>query len=632
MEDGPKYRVEIPNDRYYKELIACQSGCPVHTDSRAYVQAIARGEFETAYLIARAPNPLASICGRICGAPCEAACRRGKIDAPVAIRPLKRVVTELYGPESGVHTRTELLDWIANSPQATENIDREDIRQLRDELRNRVRYPLKPFPSVAIIGSGPAGLAAAHDLAVFGVKSIVYEREKVAGGMLAVGIPDYRLPPHLIQTEIDVIRSLGVEFVTGVEVGKDTTIDNLLGTHAAVIVAVGAKVPRPLRVPGGDAKGVIGGVDFLRSVALGEQTDIGRRVVVIGGGNVAYDAARTAVRRVYVERDATRLARKVAEPNAEVHLACLEKLEEMLADQVEILEGEEEGVIRHNGYGPAEVLTGPDGRVTGIKLVRVISLWDENRRFSPKYDVNDSRVIECDTILVCIGQSVDWGLLEGIEGLAKDQRGNIPCDAETGRTANRKIYLAGDAAYGPKLAIHAVAAGKKVARQVALDLGHAVPLKTRTESSHTPCEHYYREAGFERLTRQTPPAHSVAERLRSTQSPVERTFSLEDARDQGHRCLSCDVNTVFDSSLCILCGGCVDVCPEDCLKIVSIAKLDRTPEIQRLVDELGDQAAETSAILKDEDRCIRCALCAERCPTGSITMEKFTFREVYEHG
>lgn len=632
MEDEPRYRASIPDDSYYKELIACQSGCPVHTDSRAYVQAIAREEFEKAYLIARAPNPLASICGRICGAPCEAACRRGKIDAPVAIRPLKRVVTELYGPESGVHTRTELLEWIVRSDPETENVDREDIRQLRDELLNRLKNPPKSQHSVAIIGSGPGGLAAAHDLAIFGIKSVVYERERVAGGMLAVGIPDYRLPPHLIQTEIDVIRSLGVEVVPGVEVGKDTTVENLLGTHAAVIVAVGAKIPRPLRVPGGDAKGVIGGVDFLRSVALGEASGIGKRIVVIGGGNVAYDAARTAVRRVYVERDATRLARQVAEPGAEVHLACLEELHEMLADQVEILEGEEEGVIRHNGWGPAEVITDSENRVKGIKLLKVLSLRDASGRFNPTYDTNQVKVIECDTILVCIGQSVDWSLLDGIEGLQKDARGNIPCDAENGRTANRRVYIAGDAAYGPKLAIHAVASGKKVARAVALDLGYAVPLKTRTESSHTPCGNYYREAGYERLQREAPPAHSVAERLRSVQSPVERTFSLDDARQQGHRCLSCDVNTVFDSSLCILCGGCVDVCPEDCLKIIPITKLERTPEIGRLVDELGGEADQTSVILKDEDRCIRCALCAERCPTGAVTMEQFRFREVYENG
>jgi ferredoxin len=262
----------------------------------------------------------------------------------------------------------------------------------------------------------------------------------------------------------------------------------------------------------------------------------------------------------------------------------------------------------------------------------VLSLWDESGKFSPKYDTNNVRTIECDTILVCIGQSVNWTLLDGTEGLVKDARGNIPCDAESGRTANPKVYIAGDAAYGPKLAIHAIASGKKIARQVALDLGHAVPLKSDTVSTHTPCEQYYREAGYERLGRQAPPAHTVAERLRSIQSPVERTFSLDDARSQAHRCLSCDVNTVFDSSLCILCGGCVDVCPEDCLKIIPVTKLAQTPEIAALVRELGDEAENTSSIIKDEDRCIRCALCAERCPTNAVTMERFSFREVYRHG
>lgn len=625
-----RYSAEIADADYYKRLIGCQSGCPVHTDSRGYVQAIARGEPEKAYLIARAPNPLASICGRICGAPCEANCRRGNIDAPVAIRALKRVVCEQYGPESGVHAREELPKWIVSQEPTTENVDREDIRQFKDQLKARLANPASDSRTIGIIGSGPAGLAAAHDLAILGFPSVVYEREPVAGGMLAVGIPEYRLPRALISGEIDVIRALGVKFETGVQIGKDISIDELMSRHEKVIVAIGAKIPRPLPIPGGNAKGVLGGIDFLRDVALGETTGIGNRVLVIGGGNVAYDAARTAVRRVYIERDVTPQARKLAGIGAEIHLACLESLDQMLADQVEILEGEEEGVIRHNGIGPAEVLTDENGHVKAVKFLRVVSLWDENGRFSPQYDTSDETIIECDTVLVCIGQSVDWSFLKGVDGLDFDERGNLKNDPATGRTSHDDIFLAGDAAYGPRLAIDAIASGKRIARVVATKMGAQIPLETQTSCDHEPIADYYRREGFERLARQESPAQDVTERVGAMHVQVERTFSEDDAHEQAMRCLSCNVNTVFDSSRCVLCGGCVDVCPEDCLKIIPITKLERNEEIDTLVRELGDEAGETSVILKDEDRCIRCALCAERCPNDAITMELFSFQENYQ--
>ncbi|MEW6775069.1 MAG: FAD-dependent oxidoreductase [Bdellovibrionota bacterium] len=517
-----------------------------------------------------------------------------------------------------------------------DNPDREDVRHLRRQIYERLQSPPPDSPSVGIVGSGPAGLAAAHDLALLGIKSFVYERETLAGGMLAVGIPEYRLPRQIIQAEIDVIRSLGAEFITGIEIGKDITISQLLERHAAVIVAIGAKLSRPLRVPGGDAAGIYGGIDFLRAIALGQATGLGKKILVIGGGNVAYDAARTALRKavpaepaglVRIEKDVTRLARRMGERGAEVHLACLESLTEMPADLVEITEGEEEGVLRHNGIGPAEVLKDSAGRVRAVRFLRVTSLWDENRRFSPKFDPNDVTEIECDTVLVCIGQAVNWNLFDGVPGLSKDSRGNIPADLETGKTAHEKIFIAGDAAYGPKLAIHAVASGKKIARSVAASLGVSVPQPAGRQCGHTVVENYYRETGFERLWRSPPPVHEVSERLRSVRSPVERTYSLADAQRQAHRCLSCNVNTVFDSSLCILCGGCVDVCPEDCLKIVPLSKLLPTEELNRLARETGDSAENTSAIIKDEDRCIRCALCAERCPAKAITMESFHFQE-----
>ena len=296
---------EVPDEAYWRRQIRCQYACPVNTDARGYVRAIAEGDFERAYLIARGPNPLASICGRVCGAPCEAACRRGAIDQPVSIRALKRFVTDRFGPESFTRETLKPIELLRKvlgfSPR--ECGSREELQSLKSVLDG-----IKPIRSsgkkVAIIGSGPAGLAAAHDLALLGHRPVVYEMEPVPAGMLAVGIPEYRLPRELIRAEVEVIRALGVEFICDTQVGKDVTLVDLRKTHAATIIAVGAKRSRTVPVPGGEGRGVLGGVEFLRDVSLrhcgpgSTLLQLGQRVVVVGGGNVAYDVSRTVIRQV----------------------------------------------------------------------------------------------------------------------------------------------------------------------------------------------------------------------------------------------------------------------------------------------------------------------------------------------
>jgi NADPH-dependent glutamate synthase beta subunit-like oxidoreductase len=611
-----RFTAAVPDAEYWRRQIKCQYACPVHTDARGYVRAIAAGEYEAAYLIARGPNPLASMCGRVCGAPCEAACRRGSIDQPIAIRALKRFVSDQFAGR-------------ARDPQSYPQGECDGLEEMATLARFlAARDYRKPQGlRVAIIGSGPAGLAAGHDLALMGMAPVIFEAEPRPAGMLYTGIPAYRLPRDLIDAEIELIRSLGVEFRCGVKIGRDIDFAALRSEFQAVIIAVGAKRARMLALPGADAEGIYGGIDFLRAVSLGERLPIGRRVVVIGGGNVAFDVSRSAVRHTdddpervvdrQTEADISRLAMR-QDAVREVHLACLESREEMPADEVEIVEGEEEGIIRHNRVGPKEFLFREEnGRkiVTGVRFRRVLSVFDANRRFAPVYDDHATEDVLADTVLLSVGQMPDLSFL--------GDAARLQLNAETLETEMPGVFAAGDVAYGARLMIDAIASGKKAARSVYRYLtGKEVGIDET--QLHFEIEDYRREAGYEGRRRAHIPVTPARERLADPLRLVETGYTEVQAVSEAGRCLDCGVNTIFDGEKCILCGGCVDVCPTLCLKLVGIEQLERTPEVEALL-AAGAADPIDSAILKDEDRCIRCALCAQRCPTHAITMERFQF-------
>jgi len=617
-----RFTATVPNEEYWRRQIKCQFACPVHTDARGYVRAIAAGDYEAAYLIARGPNPLASICGRVCGAPCEAACRRGSIDQPIAIRALKRFVSDQH---SG-HLRAPG----EFSEGACDGL--EEMTNLARFLASR-EYQRPDGFRVAIIGSGPAGLAAAHDLALMGMAPTIFEAEPRPAGMLYTGIPAYRLPRDLIDAEIELIRSLGVEFRCGVKIGRDVDFEALRRDFKAVIIAVGAKRARMLQLPGSDAQGIFGGVDFLRAMSLGEKLPIGRRVVVIGGGNVAFDVSRSAVR--YANDDSERLVARQTETDIsrvalrqeavrEVHLACLESREEMPADEVEIVEGEEEGIIRHNRLGPKEFLFRDENGqkvVAGVRFRRVLSVFDANRRFAPVYDDSETVDVEADTVLLSVGQMADLSFLGDVS--------RLQVDPETGATATLGVFAAGDVAYGARLMIDAIASGKKAARGVYRFLTGR-EIRQQETQLHVEIEDYQREAGYEGRRRAHIPVASAQERLADPKRLVETGYTEVQAAGEAGRCLDCGVNTIFDGEKCILCGGCVDVCPTLCLKLVGLEQLAPSPEIAALLAASGAGSGD-SAILKDEDRCIRCALCAQRCPTHAITMERFLFRQEWTY-
>jgi NADPH-dependent glutamate synthase beta subunit-like oxidoreductase len=624
--------VDVPAEGYHRGLISCQAACPVHTDARGYVRAIAEGRFEEAYLIARGPNPFASICGRICGAPCEAACRRGKVprvdadgkfvarDRPIAIRALKRFACEQAGPD--VRPADEVWARVQSYVPPV-SADAEELAAL---LQSSIAGEFKRASGerVAIIGAGPAGLSAAHDLALMGFRPVVFESEPVPAGMLAVGVPAYRLPRELIAREIAVIERLGVEIRCRVTIGRDESFASLREEYAAVIIAVGAKSSRGLGLPGELGPRVYGGVDLLRAVALNEPLDVGSEVVIVGGGNVAYDVARTVLRQIAY--DTARTAARLP-GTGRVHLVSLETLEEMPADTLEILEGDEEGIVRHNGWGPVEIERDESGRVRGVTFRRCERVYDANRRFAPVFNDQVRQTVTCDTVLLAVGQAPNLKFLEdGGADIEQFRPGWPKVDPATLASTAGGVFVAGDLAHGTRLLIDAVASGKAVARSFYKYLtGRAISMEAVT--AHIPLERYRRERGYEAIRRVAIPVVTPEERFQDPDHVVEIGYTAAEAMREASRCLDCGVTPVFDGNRCVLCGGCVDVCPTECLKLVPLSELGMTDELRSAIaGTIGSDAdlKLNSAILKDEDRCIRCALCEQRCPAAAITMERTT--------
>ncbi|MCY2925407.1 MAG: FAD-dependent oxidoreductase [Planctomycetota bacterium] len=354
-------KLPSPQDLMEREWAPCRHNCPVHADVRAYIELAARGQWQAAIDVIRERLPFASVCGRICHHPCEANCRRKGVDEAVAIREVKRFVTETQGAAGAT-----------------------------------VRKAAQTKAKVAIVGAGPAGLAAALELAKMGYRPTVLEKSPVAGGIPATAIPTYRLPRKVLQQDIDWICAHGVTVQTGVEVGKDKTIDALLKEgFAAVLVATGLARSRMLPMPGADHKMVYPVLDFLQKAAFAQPVTVGKDVLVIGGGNVAMDAARTAARM----------------GAARVRAVCLENEQEMPAWSWEQEEAREEGVSFIHRRGPVEVVV-KDGQIAGLKTRKVTRVFDEGRRFSPQYDDADVNVIQCATIIVALGQMADMGFTQ----------------------------------------------------------------------------------------------------------------------------------------------------------------------------------------------------------------------------
>ena len=589
----------VPDAQWLWENEPCRAACPVHTDAGAYVTAIAEGRFEDAYLIARAPNPFPSVCGRVCAAPCERACRRGSVDAPIAIRALKRFVAERFGVESFAASSV----WhTAHGP-----------------------VPDATGEHIGVIGGGPAGLAAACDLRLAGHSVTIYEAQDRLGGMMVLGIPEYRLPRALIAREIEAILELGIDVETSTRVGDTIALDALLARHPALFLAVGTGRARDLDLPGHELDGVLRAVEYLLNVNQGFHVQLGERVVVIGGGNVAFDAARTALRAAATHGpppepvtmaatsaedarramtttlDVARAARRAGV--VDVTIIALESPDEIPADPEEIDEAEREGIRIVYRRGP-HAFIGANGHVTALETVAVVSVFDEHGRFAPVFDAAAVESVPADTVILAVGQAADVTFLGALE-LARTGAGGVQIDEHTLCTSHPQIWAGGDVAKGPRNLIDAIADGQRAAASIHAALtggeiatGHEVRVELRSGFRRL-------DSDYDAIARRPIPATPTDRRVGFGE--VETGFDEHDARLEGLRCLRCFDNVMLSPELCILCGLCVDVCPPGCITIVR-------------ADRISAGTDQQSVLLLDEDTCIRCGLCVNRCPPGALSM------------
>jgi formate dehydrogenase (NADP+) beta subunit len=608
----------------------CMMACPAQTNAGRYVALIADRKFEEAYRYARDPNPMASICGRVCAHPCETACRRGAIDKPISIRALKRFLTERYGPESR--------------------------HPIEPQRRISEKLPYK----VAIIGAGPVGLSAAHDLALMGYSVTIFDAAPIAGGMLCLGIPEYRLPRNVVEAQVREILDLGdITLKLNHAAGRDFTVSGLRREgFDAVVIAVGAHRSRDLSIPGVEMDGVLKGIDFLLNSNLGYRFSIGKRVVVIGGGNVAMDVARSAAREVLKQHATEPVESVPSEENIaavathemmdislsalrmgarEVNIVCLEQRHEMPAALEEIEEAEAEGVVVHAGFGPKQVI-GRNGRVTGLETIKTKWVFDSSGRFNPAFYDNSESTIECDTVILAIGQTTKLDFLTPEDAVQVSARGLIVADPKTLATRAPGIFAGGDCVFGPRLIIDSVGDGKRIA--IGIDEYLRGARYPDPDIEVEVLDRHQMFPDFMEFSRQPVPMLPLERRTGVTE--VEIGYDEEAAVREARRCLRCWINTVFegneeDGSRCVLCGGCVDVCPENCISLVPLEHVEFRPETTEHIRnnaglyavELDEVAADElglitgSAMLKDETKCIRCGLCAARCPVDVITMEAY---------
>lgn len=590
----PLYDVVIPDLDYFIRQIDCRDGCPVNTDPRGYMIALHAGNLLEGYKIARGPNPFASICGMICGAPCELTCRRDRVDKTLTIRAQKRYLDEWFGLDKEAHVKSLEMSYARGST--------------------------KPKPNglkVACIGAGVASLTAAHDLLRLGYAVDVFEMMRMPGGMLTYGVPTYRLKNEIALNEIFAIEYLGAKIYYNMKVGRDITLTELQQKYDAVFIGIGLWKSRDLPIPGADAPDIIRGIEYLRVRCAEEEWKIKDRMVVVGGGNVAFDVARTSVRN----------------GAKQVTMVCLESRDEQTADEFEIEDGLEEGIEIINRVAPIAVERDAEGQITGLRVQRISSLFDYNGRFAPKMVPDSQFVIPCNTIALAIGQAMDMSFLSGWD--KRDQlqidRGIIKTERGTCRTSVKGIYAGGDAAFGAALFITGIRHGQEAARAIDSDLIGTNPYQEYsgffTEISPIRDKTYLRTAWA--LPTMQPPEIRI-----HNNNMVENNYTDEAAHQQANRCLQCHVSPVFDGTLCIKCNGCVDVCPCNCLKQVPLTQVNLdlgegnlraavdnfygVDSVSMSEEQLADMG---TAMLKDEDLCIRCGLCAEKCPTQAVTMD-----------
>jgi formate dehydrogenase (NADP+) beta subunit len=584
--------VAAPN--YFHKVVDCQWACPAHTPVPEYIRLIAAGRYSDAYMINWKSNVFPGILGRTCDRPCEPACRRVRVEKePVAICRLKRVAADY-----------------------------------KDDIRARLPQPAatKNGKRIALIGAGPASLTVARGLAPLGYHCVVFDQDPKAGGMMRTQIPKFRLPDSVIDEECDYVLNLGIEFRGGQRI--DSLKALLAEDWDAIFVGSGAPRGRDLDLPGRQeaAQNIHIGIDWLSSVSFGHISKIGKRVVVLGGGNTAMDCCRSS-RRLGGE---------------DVKVIVRSGFEEMKASPWEKEDAIHEGIPILNFMVPKE-FTHENGKLTGVLFEKVKAQYDDKGRRNLVPSGEPDEHVSCDDVLIAVGQENSFPWIERDAGIEFDKWGMPKVDPKTMRSSNPRVFFGGDSAFGPKNIIWAVAHGHEAAVSIDKMLNgediHDRPIPAVELMSQKMGIHewsYDNEIALD--LRYKVPHREKEIALKDIKAEVELGFDPQLALAEAGRCLNCDVQTIFTSSLCIECDACVDICPMDCITFTEngeeaeLRQRLKAPANNLAQDLYVANELKTGRVMvKDEDVCLHCGLCAERCPTGAWDMKKF-FLEMAQAG
>ena len=597
IEDKPKTSVEkflpptdVKDPQYYHKVVDCQHACPAHTPVPEYIRQIAQGNYNEAYMMNWESNVFPGILGRTCDRPCEPACRRTRThDKPVAICRLKRVTYDY---------KDEISSLLPTAPES-----------------NGKR--------IALIGGGPASLTVARDLVIMGYQCVLFERDKRAGGLMRTNIPSFRLPEKVLNEEVDQIINLGIETRFNTEI---TSMKEFLKEDFdAIFVGTGAPKGRDINIEGREeaGKSIHIGIDWLTSIAFEHTKSIGKKVIVLGGGNTAMDCCRTSIR---LGAD-------------DVKVTVRSPFDQMKASEWEIEDAMNEDIPIYDNHVPKKFII-QNNKLVGMEFEKVEAKFDDSGKRSLVPTGEDPIIFECDDVLVAIGQDNAFEWIERDIGIEFGEWDMPIVDKITFQSTNQKIFFGGDAAWGPENIIWAAAHGHQAAISIdkfcnEKDLYERPEPGTTLVSQKMGVHEWSYDNDISQASRLLVPHAEKTVALKDLKMEVELGFDEQMALDEANRCLNCDVQTVFSEQLCIECDACVDICPTDCISFISNGTEEevrnnlRIPALNLNQDILvSDNLLQTARVMvKDEDVCLHCGLCAERCPTGAWDMQNFLYEE-----
>ena len=566
------YKIVHADESWFRENISCQSACPVNTPASSYIERIQEGDYDGALGLNHMANLFPHILGRVCTHPCESACRRGKIDEPVSICSLKRAAADFADKKS----------------------------PLRSSIAKK-----STGKKVAIIGAGPSGLAAGNDLAIVGHDVTIFEALPMAGGMLSVGIPPYRLPWNKIDDAVNWVKELGIKLKLNSPVNSSEEFDKLVEEYDAVYIAAGAHKSVALDIPGEeDLKGVLHGITYMKDINLGNQKKVPSRVAVVGGGFTAIDCARSSLR----------LGAR------EVFIIYRRTLKEMPAGELEVSMAEEEAIKILYLTSPIKILGDVGSNVKAIECIKnKLGEPDASGRRRPEPITGSEFTLPVDMVIAAIGQAPDASFMTEKSGIEFTKWGTVIVDPESFTTSKEGVFAGGDFITGPRNAIEVIGDGRKAAR--AIDKYLSGGKERRFVYTLMEKDPVRKVSGYEAIPRQEQDSVEMGERW-EIEKEVELGFSKENAAKEADRCLLCHYNIFIDADKCILCGGCIDICPQDCIMMVSRDKIEAEGVRNGAVPDDWD-----AVMAIDEEQCIRCGLCVKRCPVDAIKMQRFSYAE-----